>query len=234
MNKKTFYIVITVFIVLLLIAGKCQSDSLAKLKGEQAVTESQLETANNKLANYESERQKTKDSINEENEKHQKTIDSLKNKNIESAKKVKDLNNKLKKDKEKIKNMSYKAIADTMNVIYKTDKVLATDISVNMGGDIPNKVVSDIAEKNSLTKTVSEKDKQLFNKDIEILKLTKISDNNEKLFQEAEKNLYLEKESSELKDVLNDNLKSQLKKPKVGNILIGVGIGVIGGILIAK
>jgi len=100
-----------------------------------------------------------------------------------------------KKVKEQIKNKTLKQVADTLKVIYKTDKVVATTISVNLLGDIPNKVLSDVVEKDSLEKEIVEKDKQLENKDNIISEIEDINYNQTIMLLSAEEQIKKEKEN---------------------------------------
>ena len=233
-NKNLIRIGAVVAVALLLTLVTCQRNSLTKLQKEQVVLEEKIKTAEDGLKIFEESRLREKDLLLVLNEKSQKEIDSLKKENEKSKETVRQIQKSRKKVKQQIKNKTLAQVADTLKVIYKTDKVEATDTSVNLSGDIPNKVLSDVVEKDSLEKEVAEKDKQLENKDNIISELEDINFNQTTMLISAEEQIKKEKENSELKDKLNKNLNKQLKKPKIGNLLIGVGLGVIGGILITQ
>lgn len=234
MSDRIFKIGLVSVIVFLLFFAKCQSDSLARLKGEETVLREQIKTAEDGLAVFEENRLREKDSLTTENDKKEKEIERLKKEAEDSQLAVAKIKNQLKKDKKRIKNMSYKEVAKDLNKIYKTDSVIATETSVNMSDSIPQKVLSDVVEKDALQKEVAEKDKQLESKDNTIVELEDINFNQTTMLISAEEQIKKEKENSELKDKLNENLTKQVKKPRVGQILIGVAAGVIGTLLITN
>lgn len=233
-NKNLTKLGIILSAVLLITLVTCQRNSLTRLQKEQIVLEEKIKTAEDGLKIFEESRLREKDSLLALNEKSQKEVDSLKKENQKSEQKVKDLKKSRKKIKKQIENKTLAQVADTLRTIYKTDKVVVTETSVNLLGNIPNRVLSDVVEKDSLEKEVAEKDKQLENKDNIISELEDINFNQTIMLISAEEQIKKEKENSNLKDKLNKNLNKQLKKPKIGNLLIGVGIGVVGGILITQ
>jgi hypothetical protein len=229
-NKNLTRIGVAIAFALLITLVTCQRNSLK----EQIILEEKIKTAEDGLKIFEESRLREKDSLLALNEKSQKEIDSLKKENEKSEQKVKDLKKSRKKIKKQVENKTLVQVADTLRTIYKTDKVVATDISVNLLGNIPNKVLSDIVEKDSLEKEVAEKDKQLENKDNIISELEDINFNQTTMLISAEEQIKKEKENSELKDKLNKNLTKQVKKPRVGQILIGITAGIIGTLLITN
>jgi len=233
-NKNLIRIGAVIAFALLLTLVTCQRNNLTKLQKNQIVLEEKIKTAEDGLKILEESRLREKDSLLALNEKAEKVKDSLEKEVEKSKDRVKQLQKSRKKVKEQIKNKTLKQVADTLKVIYKTDKVVATDTSVNLLGDIPNKVLSDVVEKDSLEKEIVEKDKQLENKDNIISEIEDINYNQTIMLLSAEEQIKKEKENSNLKDQLNNNLKKQLKQPKIGNLLIGVGIGVIGGIILTR
>jgi len=233
-NKNLIRIGAVIAFALLLTLVTCQRNNLTKLQKNQIVLEEKIKTAEDGLKIFEESRLREKDSLLALNEKAEKVKDSLEKEVEKSKDRVKQLQKSRKKVKEQIKNKTLKQVADTLKVIYKTDKVVATDSSVNLLGDIPNKVLSDVVEKDSLEKEIVEKDKQLENKDNIISEIEDINYNQTIMLLSAEEQIKKEKENGNLKDQLNKNLKKQLKQPKIGNLLIGVGIGVIGGIILTR
>jgi len=233
-NKNLIRIGAVVAFALLLTLVTCQRNNLTKLQKNQIVLEEKIKTAEDGLKIFEESRLREKDSLLALNEKAEKEKDSLEREVEKSKDRVKQLQKSRKKVKEQIKNKTLVQVADTLKVIYKTKDVVATDISVNLLGNIPNKVLSDVVEKDSLEKEVAEKDKQLEDKDNIISELEDINFNQTTMLISAEEQIKKEKENSDLKEQLNKNLNKQLKKPKLGNLLIGVGIGVIGGILLTR
>jgi len=233
-NKNLIKIGVAVAFALLLTLVTCQRNSLTKLQKNEIVLEEKIKTAEDGLKIFEESRLREKDSLLTLNEKAEKEKDSLKKEVEKSKDRVKQLQKSRKKVKEQIKNKTLVQVADTLKVIYKTDKVEATNTSVNLLGDIPNKVLSDVVEKDILEKEVAEKDKQLEDKDKIIAEQDDINFNQATMLISAEEQIEKEKENSQLKDKLNKNLKKQLKQPKIGNLLIGVGIGVIGGIILTR
>jgi hypothetical protein len=229
-NKNLIRIGVAIAFTLLITLVTCQRNSLK----EQIILEEKIKTAEDGLKIFEESRLREKDSLLALNEKSQKEIEKLKKENKKSEQKVKDLKKSRKKIKKQVENKTLAQVADTLRTIYKTDKVVATDISVNLLGNIPNKVLSDIVEKDSLEKEVAEKDKQLENKDNVISELEDINFNQTTMLISAEEQIKKEKENSELKDKLNKNLTKQVKKPRVDQILIGITAGVIGTLLITN
>lgn len=233
-NKNLIRIGAVVAFALLLTLVTCQRNNLTKLQKNQIVLEEKIKTAEDGLKIFEESRLREKDSLLALNEKAEKEKDSLEREVEKSKDRVKQLQKSRKKVKEQIKNKTLVQVADTLKVIYKTKDVVATDISVNLLGNIPNKVLSDVVEKDSLEKEVAEKDKQLEDKDNIISELEDINFNQTTMLISAEEQIKKEKENSELKDKLNKNLTKQVKKPRVGQILIGITAGIIGTLLITN
>lgn len=228
-----------VFIALLTVST-CSHNSQIKAEGEKIQLKKELSEIKTQIADAEKATKALVDSLSAEDAKKDKRIAELTKSNKQLIDSQVAREKELRKEKERIAKYSYAQAAQAFRVEYKTQAVVATEASVNLGEDVPNRVLADIAEKEVCEKDSADKDTTIKNKD-EQIKLEQ-----EKTLSANLKTASVEVEKALLKDGLqtaediNKKSEKQIKSLKTKNfinkVLVVCGIigGFIGGVLIAK
>lgn len=224
-----------VFIALLTV-NTCSHNAQIKAEGEKIQLKKELKEIKTQIADAEKATKALVDSLSTEDDKKDKRIIELKKSNKDLLASQISREKELKKEKEKIAKYSYTQSAQVLNTRYKTDAVKATETSVNLGEDIPNRVLSDLAEKEVCEKDSADKDKTIENKDEQI-----------KLEQEKTLNANLRTASVQVeKELLKDGLQTaeeinkksekQIKSLKTKNFINKIFVigAFVGGMLITK
>jgi hypothetical protein len=147
---------------------------------------------------------------------------------------------KAKKDKEAIKNYNHKDFVNYYNKKFETNLAVLAPNGITLTEDLPlivaNKLIDgDVAQANFKLQT--EKYTQLYDNFNEITgQVTILKDENEKLVVALDKTENLLDKSNELGEDAVKQLKKMKFKAKVSQVLVPVGIavGIITGIIIAK
>ena len=173
-------------------------------------------------------RQKEKDSLNKE-------IDSLKQTVLKSEQTITSLETEIekrkqqaKKDKERIKNLNLIEVANELNTIYNTTDAIASDVSVNLNGSLPNRVLETIYEADECQDVLVLKDSVIFEKDIIIGAKDGEIKNLSLMFFSAEKEI---EEREKYQKIAEDNIKNLQRKNKnskyyiIGSFVGGVILG---------
>jgi flagellar motility protein MotE (MotC chaperone) len=149
--------------------------------------------------------------------------------------KIKDREAQGVKDKEKIKNLSLVQRAQELNKIYKTNQATATNTSVDLQGDLSQRVLETIYEADECQDIVADKDSIITEQKGIIKNSEKEAANFETMLNSAEKQIKQQKELQESADKNIDNLEKQNKKLRTKSTLnkiftgIGIGVGVFIG-----
>lgn len=224
-----------VFIALLAVST-CSHNSQMKAEGEKIQLKKELSEIKTQIAKAEKATKFLVDSLSAEDNKKDKRIIELNKSNKQLSDNQVEREKRLKKQKEKIAKYSYAQAAQVFKVEYKTEAVVATETSVNLGEDIPNRVLADLAEKEVCEKDSADKDKTIENKDEQI-----------KLEQEKTLNANLKTASVQVeKELLKDGLQTaeeinkksekQIKSLKTKNFINKIFVigAFVGGMLIVK
>lgn len=229
-------LVIALSLIALLTVSTCSHNSQMKAEGEKIQLKKELKEFKTNLAKAEKASKILFDSLSAEDAKKDKRIAELGKSNKDLLDSQIAREKELKKEKEKIANYSYTQSAQVLNERYKTDAVKATETSVNLEKDIPNKVITELVEKDVCIENSADKDKTIENKDEEI-KLEKektLSANLKTASVQAEKELL--KDGLQTAEEINKKSEKQIKSLKTKNFISKVLVvaAFIGGIFIAK
>lgn len=224
---------IVVAVILLLTVSTCSHNNQMKAEGEKTQLKKELKEIKTQIADAKKATKALVDSLSAEDTKKDKRI-------VELSKSNKDLlanqilrEKELKKKKEKIATYSYTQSAQVLNTRYRTDAVKATDTSVNLSKDTPNKVITELVEKDACEENSADKDTTIKNKD-EQIKLEQektLSANLKTASVQVEKELL--KDGLQTAEEINKKSEKQIKSLKTKNFILVIG-AFIGGILIAK
>lgn len=222
--------------LLLLVVHNCANNRQHELEGENIQLKDQLQKQKDGLIIHEKYRKHLKDSFSREIKKINEEKKILTKNNLNLKNKVVSLQSKLKKDKETIKNLSKKAIADTINKRYNVTSTTYTDNSVTVKDEVPNKIVSELTEKDELEKETKIKDEMLQNKDSIIEKQDKVIEIQTTENIEAEKTISMHENKDKTEAELMKNANKTIKQLKIKNAIktIAIPLAIIGTLLIAK
>jgi hypothetical protein len=224
-----------VFIALLTVST-CSHNSQIKAEGEKIQLVEELSEIKIQIIDAEKATKALVDSLSAEDAKKDRRIAELKKSNKQLLDRQVLREKELKKEKEKIAKYSYAQAAQAFKVEYKTEAVVATETSVNLGQDIPNKVLADLAEKEVCEKDSADKDATIKNKD-EQIKLEQektLSANLKTASVQVEKELL--KDGLQTSEEINKKSEKQIKSLKTKNFINKILIigAFVGGISIAK
>ena len=228
-----------VFIVLLTVST-CSHNAQMKAEGEKIQLKKELKEIKTQIAESDKATKVLFDSLSAEDAKKDKRISELTKSNKQLLDSQIAREKELRKEKERVAKYTYAQSAQVLNERYKTDAVKATDTSVNLSKDIPNKVITELVEKDACEENSADKDLTIINKD-EQIKLEQektLSANLKTASVQAEKELL--KDGLQTAEEINKKSEKQIKSLKTKNfvnkILVVGGIigGFIGGVLIAK
>lgn len=235
-NKKSFWIGFTVVVLLFVFTGSCIDNYISKKEFEKEVLEKEIKTFKDSIKESEKIRKIKSDSLQKEYDKKDKEILKLRSENSKLTNDIKEVKKKAENEKSKVKDFSFKQQAKWIELRYGLP-VDFNDTSVVIYDKVPGKIIDELIDKDAYEITVFKQEKIIENKDKDILLLEqKFSDKQTEL-NDANKTISLFKEKEIKQDELNATnnsiIKTQKAKTVVGTI-IGVGVGIIGGILIAK
>ena len=234
MNTTTKKIIAGLILVvaLILVLQQCNNNKYQQLKGEYSVLKEWYSTKKDEVLKSEEKRLKEKDSLIKRNQ----ILKSLKDKSNKTViileEKIRDRKAQSKKELEKVKNLSLIQVAQKIDSVYNTNQAVATNTSVNLSGNLPNKVLSTLYENNDCKKTIVDKDNIILeqrktisysNEQIENTSFSLMSAEfqireQEKLQEIGEKNIKnLEKQNKKLRT------KSTLSKILIPIVFIGGG-----------
>lgn len=224
-----------VFIALLTVST-CSHNSQMKAEGEKIQLKKELSEIKIQIADAEKATKALVDSLSAEDDKKDRRIAELSKSNKDLLARQIAREKYLRKEKEKIAKYSYAQSAQVFRAEYKTQAVVATETSVNLGEDVPNRVLADLAEKEVCEKDSADKDATIVNKDEQI-----------KLEQEKTLNANLKtasvqvekeslKEGLQTAEEINKKSEKQIKSLKTKNFVNKIFVigAFVGGILIAR
>lgn len=231
---------VAIVFIALLTVSTCSHNAQMKAEGEKIQLKKELKEIKTQIAESEKATKVLFDSLSAEDAKKDKRIEELAKSNKRLLDNQIAREKELRKEKEKVAKYTYAQSAQVLNERYKTDAVKATDTSVNLSKDIPNKVITELVEKDACEKDSADKDATIINKD-EQIKLEQektLSANLKTASVQVEKGLL--KDGLQTAEEINKKSEKQIKSLKTKNfvnkILVVGGIigGFIGGVLIAK
>jgi hypothetical protein len=239
-NKYKWYAVGIISLLIFFSAKSCIRTQIDELHGKNKQLEVQIKKLKDGVTTLEARRLRTKDSINSENDKRRKERKELEKKVLASAERIKQLERDNSKTKSKIKNMSLEEKAKELNDTYGSKDATATANSIDIRGSMPNLILETIADADTCSEIVKEKDSQLVIKDSLNSSLSK--DKNALLFNlfSAEKSIKGFKELNQIQEEFNTSLEKENKKIRVKNTLNTILIPVVavisiyGGYKLAK
>lgn len=233
---KKNYLYIIAILALLLFSGNCANNYYQRNEGERTELKKQISELKNQLAVEKQDRKVEKDSIQKDSELKDKKIKAFTKKAAESENKVKSLLAKNTVNKKRITSLNYIEAAKEINKTYGTKDAVASENSVNLQNDLPNRVLETIADANTCQDVITEKDSQIQDKNNIIVEKDGQIKNGIILLNSAEKEIknseVLQAKTDELVIKTEKSLKAQKVKGTVKTLLI-VG-AFIGGVLIAK
>ena len=231
-TTKKIIVGVVLLTVLILVLQQCNNNKYQQLKGEYSVLKEQYSTKKDEVLKSEEKRLKEKDSLTKRNQ----ILKDLKDKSTKTVialeQKVKDKESQSKKELEKVKNLSLIQVAQKIDSVYNTSQAVATNTSVNLSGNLPNKVLSTIYEANDCKEIVVDKDSII----LEQKGIIKFSNDENKnlyvLFFSAENQIKKQNELQEIGEKNIKNLEKQNKKLRTKSTLtkILVPIGFLGGV----
>lgn len=224
-----------VFITLLTVSTFSHNAQM-KAEGEKIQLKKELKEIKTQIIDAEKATKILVDSLSKEDAKKDRRIAELSKSNKELLASQIAREKELKKEKEKIAKYSYAQSAKVFNTIYSTKAAVATEKSVNLGEDIPNKVLADLVEKEACKKDSADKDRTIENKD-EQIKLEQektLSANLKTASVQAEKELL--KDGLQTAEEINKKSEKQIKSLKTKNFINKIFVigAFVGGMLIAK
>lgn len=239
-NKYKWYTVGIIILLIFFSAKSCVRTQTDELHGKNKQLEVQIKKLKDGVTTLEASRLRIKDSTDSENNRRRKERKELEKKVLASAERIKQLERDNSKTKSKIRSMSLEEKAKELNETYGSKDATATSNSIDIKGSMPNLILETIADANTCSEIVKEKDGQLVIKDSLNSSLSK--DNKAISFSlfSAEKSIKGFKELNQLQGELNTSLQKENKKIRVKNtlntILIPVVaiLGAYGGYSIAK
>ena len=190
---------------------------LQNCRGEEYLD---LQRANQiqKIDSLEFLRKKQKDSLERENLALRKIVEDSEKEIATLEKNIAKRKEQSKKDKERIKNLNNIEVAQELNTIYSTDNALATDISVDLRGDLPNRVLETIYEADACQDILTLKDSVILEQDVVIEAKDGEIENLSLMFFAAEKTI---NEQKTYQKIAEDNIKSLQKESRRKNYFIG-------------
>ncbi len=217
-NKYKNYLLIGVVILSVFFAAKsCNASKVDQLNGENKVLKKQVEVMKDGARVEETNRLKQKDSIRLENIKKEAKIKALAEIATKSENKVRELQASNTEKKKVIKNLSLAGVAQELNTVYNRQEATATSNSVDIKGSMPYLILETVADANTASQIIKEKDVQIGAKDSVItVKNDQMKGLSLNLFS-AEKSLDSYKELSQLQTDLNKNLEKENSKLRTKN-----------------
>lgn len=226
-NKYKWYAVGIIILLIFFSAKSCVRTQTDELHGKNKQLEVQIKKLKDGVTTLEASRLRTKDSINSENDKRRKERKEFKKKILASAERIKQLERDNSKTKSKIKNMSLEEKAKELNETYGSKDATATSNSIDIKGVMPNLILETIADANTCSEIVKEKDGQLVIKDSLNSSLSKDNEALSLNLFSAEKSIKGFKELNQIQEELNTSLQKENKKIRVKNTLNTILIPVV-------
>lgn len=229
-------IIIPILFIGLITVSTCSHNNQLRIEGEKVQLEKDLKEIKTQIAEAEKSTKKLLDSLSEEDIKKDKQIAKLNKSNKQLADRQKLREKELEKEKEKIASYSYTESAQMLSTRYNTEAITATETAVNLGEDIPNKVIIELAEKDVCYENSADKDKTIENKDEEIkLEKEKTLNANLKVASiQVEKELL--KDGLQKSEEINKKSQKQIKSLRAKNFVNKIFVigAFVGGILISN
>lgn len=224
MIKKTLTqykreIIIAVLAILLLSVWTCSNNRQKTLQGEYNILKEQYQTQKDGVKVIEESRRKEKDSINKENKKLQEETIQSEKRVAQLEDNIQSLRKQTQKQKEQLKNMSYVQLAQEINKEFNSNEASATNNSVDLKGDLPGLVLEIVYDANECQAIVTDKDKQLKEKDSQIDNTKRELKNTSVLLFSAEKEIKAKDLLQQTADKNINNLEKQVKNLKVKNFI---------------
>ena len=227
---------IALLLIALLTVSTCSHNSQMKAEGEKTQLKKELKETKTKISEAAKATIILIDSLSAEDAKKDNRIAELNKNNKQLLSSQIAREKELKKEKEKVAKYTYAQSAQVLNERYRTDAVKATTTSVNLEKDIPNKVITELVEKDACEKDSADKDKTIENKNEQIkLEQEKTLNANLKVASvQVEKELL--KDGLQTAEEINKKSEKQIKSLKTKNFINKVLViaAFIGGIFIAK
>lgn len=222
--------------IAILTVSTCSHNSQMKAEGEKIQLKKELSKIKTQIADAEKATKILVDSLSVEDAKKDEKIIELKKSNKQLLANQILREKGLKKEKEKITKYSYAQSAQVLSTRYNTQAVVATDTSVNLGEGIPNKVITELVEKDACEEDSADKDRTIENKD-EQIKLEQektLSANLKTTSVQVEKELL--KDGLQTAEEINKKSEKQIKLLKTKNLVNKVFVigAFVGGMLIAR
>lgn len=227
---------IVVAVITVLTVSTCSHNNQLRIEGEKVQLGKDLKETKTQIAEAEKVTKALVDSLSAEDDKKDKRIVELKKSNKQLVDRQNLREKELRKEKEKIAEYSYAQAAQVLSTRYNTEAITATATSVNLGEDVPNKVVTELVEKDACKESSTDKDKTIKNKDEQIkLEQEKTLSANLRLASvQVEKGLL--KDGLQTAEEINKKSEKQIKSLKAKNFVNKIFVigAFVGGILIAK
>ncbi len=229
---KQYVAYLIAFAILLVCFSTCVDSAAKRVSGEVSVLDKNFQE---KLQEIDAKSLKTTyiiDSLHKVNGEKDKKIADLRVKNTELDSKIASADKKSKEQAAKVKSFTYKQSEQFISQRYNSPKsVTSSDVGVTLSNDIPNKIITEVLEKDFLTEKVKFTEGKVENlklenslledkirgKDVEISTINDLS---------ADKD-----EGLDLAKELNDRQKKENRKLKTGRVVdkvLIVAAGVIG------
>lgn len=240
LNKYKWWIIAGIAVFILLSAKSCVNNQYNQIRGENKILKEQVKTAQDGVKVAKEERLRLKDSIKSEDAEKEQKIKELSNKVATSESKVRDLQANNAKTKKEIKNLSLVGVAKELNATYGGNNATAKEKSVDVAGSMPYQILETVADANSCSEIVKEKDVQLTAKDsMLVVKDSQIKDSSTLLFS-AEKEIKKHEELNKIQTDFSKNLEKENKKLRTKSFLnkilipVAIGLGAYGGYRLTK
>lgn len=231
--KKNYWYAIAV-IFLLFFAGNCANDAYQRSEGTRTQLKKDVKILKDSISVLEKSRIAEKDSIAKENVKREKKIRSLEDRSLKSEKRVVALQAQNKVNKERIAKLDYIESAQEINTIYQTNDAVATDTSVDLHGDLPNRILQTVADANNCQEVVAEKDSQIADKKATIVEKDAQIADGATLLNSAEKTIKakddLQQKTEEQLKATEKSLRAKKTSGTVKTVMIGVA-AVVGAVV---
>jgi len=221
--------------LLVALATTCINSGAGMMDGETAILENQYHRKIEELNKQKVLSERIVDSLHENNNQKDMQIGGLKELNNDLDKKILELSKKQQDGVKVVKKYTYKESAEYISKTYNAEKSVSYDNqSVNLAGDIPQRVVETIMEKDFLSGKLNLTESKLCNTELQLTVTEEKVVNKDKeiksIVELSQKKDTVIEASKEVIEKQGQNLKKIKRNRFIEHVAIGVTV--ITGLLL--